>query len=101
MGAKSHRAAEDVAQLDRAISSCVGDELHTFNAWRDRLVSGALSELGAMRRAYVRNFLQAGMGTEKKSIPKPADSGVILCGPLPAYPPGMTVNSRRFGEGRR
>lgn len=109
--AKSPRAAEDVIQLQRAIDACSGeeDELLTFKEWRKQVVGGAIAELGHARRSFLRTFLLAAedagvarpMKAAYRAVPKPADSGVILCGPLPLAPPGVVGNGRRFGEGRR
>jgi hypothetical protein len=108
--AKSIRATEDIALLQRAIDACAGgeDELSTFKQWRRLVSTSSITELGPARRNFVRNFLiaaeDAGLVPEKpraKAVPKPEESGVILCGPLPLAPPGVVGNGRRFGEGRR
>jgi len=105
--AKSPRAAEDIIQLQRAIDACAGDEdeLMTFKEWRKQVLAGTLAELGTARRAFLRNFLiaaeDAGVMLARprpaKVIPAPAESGVILCGPLPLAPPGVQGNARRHG----
>jgi hypothetical protein len=113
--AKSLRATEDIALLHRAIDACAseGDELLTFKEWRKQVMTGKIAELGGARRTFVRNYLaaaeDAGVTVARsqperqayRAVPKPEESGVILCGPLPKAPPGVIGNGRRFGEGRR
>lgn len=113
MKTKSPRGNEDRSALQRALSLCEGDEEEflTFKEWLKQLDKGEMADIGPKRRAVVRNFtLAAEDAGQVAKLPMPkrelntraelkeSMAERILCGPLPAAPPGVTGNQPRFGR---